>query len=140
MKSGKPAALVPLALALLVAVAPPVYSAEADNLLGGYSLTSWTDGDGVPLGTVYSIGQDRDGYLWIATDAGLLRFDGVRFTPWDSIGETPLPKGPVSALWVARDGKPLDRIRRRRGPPDPWRPCAARGSATRVPWLGHRSG
>ena len=73
----------------------------------GHALTSWTDGDGVPLGTVYSIGQDHDGYLWIATDAGLFRFDGVRFTPWDSIGETPLPRTPVSALWLARDGQHL---------------------------------
>ncbi|MEP7310853.1 MAG: two-component regulator propeller domain-containing protein [Acidobacteriota bacterium] len=100
----KPAALAPLAIWLLLAAAPPLHAADADNLLTGYAPTSWTDGDGVPLGTVYSIGQDRDGYLWIATDAGLFRFDGVRFTPWDSIGETPLPRTPVSALWLARDG------------------------------------
>ena len=67
-------------------------------------MTSWTEGDGVPLGAVYSIGQDHDGYIWIATDAGLLRFDGVRFTAWDSIGDAPLPKSSASALWVARDG------------------------------------
>jgi signal transduction histidine kinase/sugar lactone lactonase YvrE len=100
----KPVALVPLALVLLIAAAPAVHSGETDNLLTGYALTSWTDGDGVPLGAVYSIRQDRDGYLWIATDAGLLRFDGVRFTPWDDLGETPLPRTPVSALWLAADG------------------------------------
>src|SRR5262249_48250652 len=75
-----------------------------DKLLTGYSLTSWTHGDGVPLGTVYAIGQDRDGYLWIGSDAGLLRFDGLRFTPWETISETPLPNAPVSALCIAHDG------------------------------------
>src|SRR6185503_14213664 len=79
-------------------------AAKADQPLTGYSLTSWTDGDGVPLGTVYAIGQDADGYLWIGADAGLLRFDGLRFTHWDVLSDDALPKSSVSALCVARDG------------------------------------
>jgi signal transduction histidine kinase/ligand-binding sensor domain-containing protein len=79
-------------------------AAESDNLLTGYALTSWTDGDGRPLGTVYAIAQDRDGYLWIGAEAGLLRFDGVRFTPWEALSDTPLPSLPASALCVAKDG------------------------------------
>ena len=58
----------------------------------------------VPLGTVYAIGQDADGYLWIGADAGLLRFDGLRFTHWDVLSDDTLPKSSVSALCVARDG------------------------------------
>lgn len=96
--------LVAWLICLLAAAARPARAFEPDNVLSGYSLTSWTDGDGVPLGTVYAIGQDRAGYLWIGADAGLLRFDGVRFTPWEAIGDAPLPAAPVSALWVARDG------------------------------------
>jgi signal transduction histidine kinase/ligand-binding sensor domain-containing protein len=92
-----------LLIAALLA-APSARAAEPDNLLTGYSLTSWTHGDGVPLGTVHAIGQDRDGYLWIGTDAGLLRFDGLRFTPWETISESPLPSAPVSALCISRDG------------------------------------
>src|SRR5436190_9279460 len=104
MLLARHAAVFPLVILLLVAAAQPARATDVNNVLSGYSLTSWTDGDGVPLGTVYAIGQDADGYLWIGTDAGLLRFDGVRFTPWEEIGDTPLPKSPVSALWVARDG------------------------------------
>src|SRR6476660_2649255 len=91
---------------LLILTAPTATAgaADLDNLLTGYALTSWTDGDGVPLGTVYAIGQDRDGYLWIGTDAGLLRFDGVRFTPWDGTADASIPKSPVSALAVSHDG------------------------------------
>lgn len=100
----KKASFVPLALWLLILAAQPVHAAESDNLLSGYSLTSWTDGDGDPLGTVYVIRQDRDGYLWIGADAGLIRFDGVRFTPWNTLSETRLPPAPASALWVAKDG------------------------------------
>jgi signal transduction histidine kinase/ligand-binding sensor domain-containing protein len=91
-------------LALAAGLSTRVVAARADQPLTGYSLTSWTDGDGVPLGTVYAVGQDADGYLWIGADAGLLRFDGLRFTHWDVLSDDALPKSSVSALCVARDG------------------------------------
>lgn len=40
----------------------------------------WTTDDGLPQNITRSICQTRDGYLWIATFDGLVRFDGVRFT------------------------------------------------------------
>ena len=86
----------------LGAAACPARAADSDNLLSGYELTSWIEGDGAPLGTVHSIVQDRDGYLWIGADAGLLRFDGSRFTPWDTVSDS--PKSPVSALYLSGDG------------------------------------
>jgi signal transduction histidine kinase/ligand-binding sensor domain-containing protein len=98
------APLLLLGLSLVAALPPEARAAAPDHLLTGYSLTSWTDGDGVPLGTVYGIGQDRDGYLWVGADAGLLRFDGLRFTPWDVLSDDALPKSSVSALCVSRDG------------------------------------
>ena len=93
-----------IALALLFGVAVPARAQNGRDLLSEYSLTSWTDGDGVRLGTVSGLGQDRDGYLWVAASAGLLRFDGVRFTPWNALSETPLPSSPASAVLVASDG------------------------------------
>jgi len=39
----------------------------------------WGTESGFPKGPVYSISQTSDGYLWIGTDAGLVRFDGVKF-------------------------------------------------------------
>ena len=41
--------------------------------------------DGVPIGPVYAIAQDAEGYLWLGTTRGVVRFDGARFTPWDAI-------------------------------------------------------
>jgi len=92
------------AILLVLGAIVPAAADEGSSLLSEYSLTSWTDGDGVRLGTVHAIAQDRDGYLWIATSAGLLRFDGARFTPWNSLTDTPLPESPAAALLVARDG------------------------------------
>ncbi len=86
------------------AFAPPARAADPDDLLSGYSLTSWNDGDGRPLGSVHAVVQGDDGYLWVGSDAGLFRFDGSRFTAWAEIGDTPLPLGPVSALQADRDG------------------------------------
>src|SRR5688572_17331486 len=78
-----------LAVALVASGAAP--ASAQDNLLTGYSLTSWNDGDGHPLGTVYAMVQDPQGYLWLGTDGGLFRFDGSRFTAWNTMSEAQLP-------------------------------------------------
>jgi signal transduction histidine kinase/ligand-binding sensor domain-containing protein len=97
--------LVRLALALgaVVGLNLSAMAAPADGILSGYSFTSWSEGAGRPLGSVYAIAQADDGYLWIGTDAGLLRFDGWRFFSWDSLSDTPIP-GSVKTLTVARPG------------------------------------
>ena len=45
-----------------------------------YQIKSWTTDDGLPQNTVRSMAQTPDGYLWMTTLDGLVRFDGVRFT------------------------------------------------------------
>jgi ligand-binding sensor domain-containing protein/signal transduction histidine kinase len=47
---------------------------------GQYHFDYWTADTGLPQNSVYSIIQTRDGYLWLTTFDGLVRFDGVRFT------------------------------------------------------------
>lgn len=53
-----------------------------------YRFSSWTVDNGLPQNTVYDIRQTRDGYLWLTTFDGLVRFDGVRFTVFNK-GNTP---------------------------------------------------
>jgi signal transduction histidine kinase/ligand-binding sensor domain-containing protein len=77
---------------------------ELRDGLNGYSVLSWTDGDGRPLGNVYAIAQATDGYLWIGSDSGLFRFDGARFTQWESLSMTALPRTAVTALSASSDG------------------------------------
>ena len=98
------AAVFLLALATAVELPGVAEAADRDGLLTGFSLTSWHSGDGRALGSVYTIAQDRQGYLWIGTDAGLFRFDGWSFAPWDALSDTPLPPSAVTALCVSRDG------------------------------------
>ena len=72
--------------------------------LGDYTVTTWSDKDGLPAGRIRAIEQDSDGYLWLGTDVGLVRFDGVRFTAWTTPLSTGVPITGVNALMSARDG------------------------------------
>src|SRR5438128_11500729 len=67
-----------------------------------YAHTAWKIRDGFTEGPIQAIAQTPDGYLWLGTETGLLRFDGVRAVPWQPPGEH-LPSN-VAALMVAHDG------------------------------------
>ena len=96
------------ALAMVVAVAasapPAARAADLPSILTEYSVASWGQKDGFPLGNTWAIVQDEDGYLWLGTDTGLFRFDGVRFVPWAAPQVEPPLRGSVRSLLVARDG------------------------------------
>jgi signal transduction histidine kinase/ligand-binding sensor domain-containing protein len=83
----------------------PLWAVDPDRNISQYAHNSWTIQDGYLHSTVNSIAQTGDGYLWVGTQAGLLRFDGIRFTPWDAPGE-PLgfSSSEITALRAARDG------------------------------------
>ena len=68
-----------------------------------YAHTSWTARDGYSLGTVFAMAQTPDGYLWLGSEFGLFRFDGVRFIRWQPPAGQQLPEKPCSLL-VTRDG------------------------------------
>jgi signal transduction histidine kinase len=93
-----------LLLVFVFAAPSAAWTADWDDLLTGYSLTSWHDDAGRALGSVHGITQDGDGYLWIGADAGLFRFDGSRFTAWSRFGDLHVPSVPTHGLWLARDG------------------------------------
>jgi ligand-binding sensor domain-containing protein len=54
--------------------------ADSDKPLTEYTHTVWTHKEGLPSAFIYSLAQTEDGYLWLATTDGLVRFDGVRFS------------------------------------------------------------
>lgn len=67
----------------------PVWALDAglgntDKAITQYKIDVWQTEQGLPLNTVQTLLQTRDGYLWVGTAAGLTRFDGVRFTTYES--------------------------------------------------------
>lgn len=87
-----------------LAVPLPAYAVESDDAPAQYMVTSWTDQDGLPSSRIRAMAQDREGYLWLGTGAGLVRFDGVVFIPWQVSGGPLLEEAEVTALCVTRDG------------------------------------
>lgn len=59
------------------------------NDLTQYIHHIWTSDQGLPQNSAYSLCQTPDGYLWIGTTEGLVRYDGVRFVVFD-MGNTPV--------------------------------------------------
>jgi ligand-binding sensor domain-containing protein/signal transduction histidine kinase len=69
-----------------------------------YAHTAWTYRDGFMHGAVNAIAQTPDGYLWLGTQSGAVRFDGVRAVPLPLHPGQQLPSTSVGALLAARDG------------------------------------
>lgn len=69
-----------------------------------YRFESWTADEGLPQNSVYAITQTRDGYLWLTTFDGLVRFDGVRFTVFDKSNTRGLRTDRFTALHEENDG------------------------------------
>jgi signal transduction histidine kinase/ligand-binding sensor domain-containing protein/CheY-like chemotaxis protein/HPt (histidine-containing phosphotransfer) domain-containing protein len=65
-----------------------------------YVLDNWQLPEGLPQNTVQALAQTADGYLWIGTQDGLARFDGVRFVTPDSADEAAIRNRNISALLV----------------------------------------
>ncbi len=69
-----------------------------------YLVTNWRTEDGLPHSSINAIVQSRDGYLWIGTFVGVVRFDGARFTRFSSANLPQLGPGRVSRLFEDRTG------------------------------------
>ena len=85
-----------ISVALLLAGCVTSKALEPDAQLSQLGHTAWRIRDGAFSGAVNDVTQTADGFLWIATDNGLLKYDGVRFSPVGS--------GTILALEAARDG------------------------------------
>jgi signal transduction histidine kinase/ligand-binding sensor domain-containing protein len=68
-----------------------------------YAHRAWTVTDGFSIGAIFAMAQTPDGYLWLGSEFGLYRFDGIHAVRWLSPEGQPLPSAPYSLL-VTRDG------------------------------------
>ena len=91
---------------LLILLTTSACALELDPSLdiSQYAHTAWKVREGFTRGTIFSMAQTPDGYLWLGTEFGLVRFDGVQAVPWQPPNGEQLPSNFVQELLVARDG------------------------------------
>jgi ligand-binding sensor domain-containing protein/signal transduction histidine kinase len=95
------------------------FGLDPQKELRQYGQRSWQTDSGLPQNTVHALLQTRDGYIWLATEAGLVRFDGVQFVTYDKQAPAHLRSATINSLfedgngdlWIGTD----DCLVRRRG-------------------------
>jgi len=68
-----------------------------------YTQDSWGTESGLPQNNILAIAQTSEGYLWLASEEGLVRFDGVKFTVFDKENTPQLQANDIRALLVDRE-------------------------------------
>lgn len=107
------------ALIGVLCVARGAWALDPDRALTQSRLTVWSSESGLPQNTIDAIVQTRDGYLWMGTEEGLVRFDGIRFVVSDrqtspALGSSfvsSLYEAPDRTLWIGTYGGGLARMR-----------------------------
>jgi signal transduction histidine kinase/ligand-binding sensor domain-containing protein len=97
------AAVVSLALCLVIGAAR-LQALEPATPLANLNRQSWVMENGLPQNTVQALAQTADGYLWLGTEVGLVRFDGTGFVLFDEHSKPALPGSDVQCLLAAKDG------------------------------------
>jgi signal transduction histidine kinase/CheY-like chemotaxis protein/ligand-binding sensor domain-containing protein/HPt (histidine-containing phosphotransfer) domain-containing protein len=98
------AALMCLFFAAFPADTADAHANDSDAPLTTYVHNVWLAANGLPQGSVQALAQTPDGYLWLATQEGLRRFDGVRFVVYDSSNTPEIAVNNITKLYVDRDG------------------------------------
>lgn len=97
---------------MLLLSARPAAALDPKKKIQMYGHQVWQTENGLPQNSVHAIVQSHDGYLWLGTDAGLVRFDGVEFVVFDK-QNTPqlsnnvirgLKEDPSGTLWISTAG------------------------------------
>src|SRR5882724_210741 len=98
-------ALGALLAGVLLAGHPCAFALNPALAISQYAHTSWKIRDGFSKGTIVAMAQTQDGYLWLGTEFGLFRFDGVRPILWQPPSGQQLPSSYIRSLLAARDGR-----------------------------------
>ena len=87
---------------VLLAGGPAAAALDPGQTLSQFIQQSWQTAQGLPQNSVLSSAQTDDGYLWFATEGGLARFDGFRFTTFDKSNTPELRDNMITALLTDR--------------------------------------
>jgi len=89
---------------LAVSILPAAAGLNPDKQIGQYGRTVWEASTGLPQNSVQAMVQTRDGYVWLGTEEGLVRFDGQKFEVFNRTNTPELPGQDVKSLFEAPDG------------------------------------
>jgi len=81
-----------------------IHALEPTTPLANLNRQSWVMENGLPQNTIQALAQTADGFLWLGTEAGLVRFDGVQFALFDRNSKPALPGNDIRALLATPDG------------------------------------
>src|SRR6478672_13329251 len=82
----------------------PVFALDPGKKITQYIHNAWTSEQGLPENDVRSIVQTRDGYLWLATEEGLARFDGVHFKVFEKHSVDAIKNNFILSLFEDKEG------------------------------------
>lgn len=88
---------------LIVCCAVSASALDPNRMISQYVRSSWGTEKGFPGGAT-SFAQTPDGYLWIGTNKGLIRFDGLNFQKFGEAGSSSFSIGPVRSLLTDAQG------------------------------------
>jgi signal transduction histidine kinase/streptogramin lyase len=77
---------------------------EPTTPLANYSRQAWGLENGLPQNTVQALVQTPDGFVWLGTEVGLVRFDGNSFQIFDKNTQPAIPGNDVRCLLASKDG------------------------------------
>lgn len=89
---------------MLLTWCPSAFGLNPALDISQYGHTSWKIREGFFKSAIRSIAQTPDGYLWLGTESGLLRFDGIRAVAWQPPTGHSLPSSFIFSLLASRDG------------------------------------
>jgi len=93
-----------LGIALLLGCGLSARALEPTTPLANYGRQTWVMENGLPQNTVQALVQTRDGFVWLGTEVGLVRFDGNSFQVFDKTSTPTLPGSDVRCLLETKDG------------------------------------
>ncbi len=108
-----------MALAWVLAWGDLASALDPRRQVGQYGFDAWQIEEGLPQSSVTCVLQTADGYLWLGTFEGLVRFDGLRFTVFDQANTDAITHNTINtlaesqdrSLWIATDGGGLIRLK-----------------------------
>ena len=82
----------------------PLVGLDSSKKLKQFMVEKWTTQEGLPGNTLLRVLQTRDGFLWLSSYQGLIRFDGVTFTHFNRANTPVFKTNTINNLAEGQDG------------------------------------